>query len=84
MEHKKVTDRPAGAAHWKIRCSCGRVWVGWRLLVEENFIDHVPLPEEEPVYPRWHDTESYLRYQGGGDTHMDEADNIQTAMVWKR
>ena len=66
MEHKKVTNRSAGAVLWKTACSCGRVWVGWRWLVEEQCQEHI----------LWHVAESYPRHQRCGDTYMDEADDL--------
>jgi len=62
--HKVITTRASGRDSWTIVCSCGRRWHNWRWLCEDNFLDHLPLPEPivEPM-PLWYDDASYIKYQ---------------------
>jgi hypothetical protein len=73
MQHK-ATLRKTGPERFVLKCTCGRIWTGYRFFVEEQFTEHLPAPEPEPVYPLWYDDASYARYQAGNNTNWADTE----------
>ena len=46
LVHRKIKSVRSGDDGWRVVCSCGRTWRGWRWWAEEQYDEHRPADDD--------------------------------------